>query len=597
MTNLIVTEQDRLYLAQILKLKENHQNSWGIMLNSSKNKHLKDWLNSKTPLLQDKKYTFLTKLYWVKNNLSDFPCCIYSENGKCELGFDVKQYGNVVNLDLGYNKACSLKCPKMLKIKQEKIESTILKKYGSTNFFLSEEGKKRKQDWCEKNGVTNAFQLENIKEKSKQTRKENFGYEYTMQSPEKRKQISEAYFKKTGFQHQFLDPKTKEKSLKTLQAKKDSGIDVYAIRKANNRKHRYRKFLENEEIQPNFSEEDFLKLDAFTQYTTPLSWHCKKCNCDFEATIDQNFSSRNDIPVRCLNCHPLINNGISNAENEIYQFISDHVENIVKNDRSILNPLELDIYIPEKKLAIEFDGLYWHSDEARVDKSYHLNKTLECEKQGIQLIHIFENEWLTKQDIVKSRLKNLLGVYDKVVYARKCEIKEVDSKTSKEFQQANHIQGAVNSKVNLGLYYQDELISLMTFTKCRFDKKHEWELLRFCNKLGYHIPGSASKLLSYFENTYKPTSLVSYADRRWSQGKVYKKLGFTFSHASAPNYWYWKNIEHLQSRVQFQKHKLKDILENFDESKTEVENMKANGYNRIFDCGNLVYEKIYNSTI
>ena len=191
----------------------------------------------------------------------------------------------------------------------------------------------------------------------------------------------------------------------------------------------------------------------------------------------------------------------------------------------------------------------------------------------------------------------MLGVYDKTVYARKCQIKEVDSKTSKEFQKAKHIQGAVNSKINLGLYYQDELVSLMTFTKCRFDKKHEWELLRFCNKLGYHIPGSASKLLSYFEENYKPTSLVSYADRRWSQGKVYEKLGFKFSHASSPNYWYWKNIEHLQSRVQFQKHKLKGLLENFDESKTEVENMKANGYNRIFDCGNLVYEKIYRSTI
>jgi hypothetical protein len=132
----------------------------------------------------------------------------------------------------------------------------------------------------------------------------------------------------------------------------------------------------------------------------------------------------------------------------------------------------------------------------------------------------------------------------------------------------------------------------MTFGKCRFDKKHEWELLRFCNKLGYHIPGGASKLLKYFERNYNPKSLVSYADRRWSQGKVYEKLGFTFSHASKPDYWYFCNHDiSLKSRIKFQKHKLKELLKTFDETKTEVENMKDNGYNRIFDCGNLVFEK------
>ena len=139
----------------------------------------------------------------------------------------------------------------------------------------------------------------------------------------------------------------------------------------------------------------------------------------------------------------------------------------------------------------------------------------------------------------------------------------------------------------------------MTFGKPRFDKKHEWELLRFCNKLGYHIPGSASRLLKYFERNFKPVSLVSYADRRWSQGKVYEKLGFTFSHKSDPNYWYFKNndVSRIFSRVNFQKHKLKTKIKVFDIMLSEYENMKANGYNRIFDCGNLVYEKIYEKWI
>ena len=213
---------------------------------------------------------------------------------------------------------------------------------------------------------------------------------------------------------------------------------------------------------------------------------------------------------------------------------------VKQHDRTILAPLEADMYIPEKKLAIEFDGLYWHSDEVLSKRCYHLMKTEACEKQGIQLVHIFENEWMCCREIVKSRLRDLLGVHDRTVYARKCEVREVDSKASKQFQDDNHIQGTVNASVRLGLYYDDKLVSLMTFGKCRFDKKHEWELLRFCSKCGYHIPGAASKLLKHFEKAYKPKSLVSYADRRWSQGKLYRALGFKLDHVSPPNYWYFK---------------------------------------------------------
>ena len=202
-----------------------------------------------------------------------------------------------------------------------------------------------------------------------------------------------------------------------------------------------------------------------------------------------------------------------------------------------------------------------------------------------------------------SRIKNLLGIYDKVVYARKCEVLEIDSRTSIEFQNNNHIQGGVHSSVNIGLYYKNELVSLMTFSKPRFDKKHEWELVRFCNKIGYHIPGGASKLLKHFEREYNPKSIVSYADRRWtmnSNNTVYDKLGFKLNSISKPNYWYFKKNDHelkLESRIKYQKHKLKSLLEHFDSSKSEWENMNDNGYNRIFDCGNLVYIKQYNCNV
>ena len=591
---LIQTEEDRKNLKILVELK-NKSTSWASTISKSKTlQYLKAWLESKTPLLKDPKYTLITKLYWVVHDLVDFPDCQYCENGKCPLGFDIKQYRNIDNFENGYFRACCSKCPMMQEQKKKKCEETTLKKYGSTSFFSSDIGKKVKKDWCKKNGVTNSFQLESVKDKAKESRKNHFGYEYTMQSPEKRKIASENYKNKTGFSHQFEDPLVKQKIAQTIKDKKEAGIDVYANRKLKNREKRYELFLKNDDVVPNFSKEDFIKLDAKTQYLVPLSWHCKKCNKDFVALLDQNFSSREAIPVRCTNCHP-INTGTSNDEKKLYEFILQFDKNIKHNCRTVISPYEVDIYSEKHKLAFEYDGLYWHSENSNhTSNFYHLMKTNECEKKEIQLIHIFEDEWLYKQDIVKSRIKNLFGVFDKTIFARKCVVKEVDSNVSKAFQEENHIQGSVNSKVNVGLYFNDELISLMTFGKSRFDKKHEWELLRFCNKLGYHIPGAAGKLLKYFEKTYQPKSLVSYADRRWSQGKLYTVLGFTKINESGPNYWYITNGSQKRfSRIQFQKHKLAKLFENFDPTKSEVENMKVNGYYRIFDCGNFVFEKKY----
>lgn len=201
-----------------------------------------------------------------------------------------------------------------------------------------------------------------------------------------------------------------------------------------------------------------------------------------------------------------------------------------------------------------------------------------------------------EKNIVIGRLKNLLGVFDKTIFARKCIVREIPTDMSNAFINENHLQGSCPASVRVGLFYGDSLISVMTFGKCRFDKNHEWEMLRFCNKTGWHIPGAAGKLLKYFEKTYHPNSLVTYADRRWSMGNLYIQLRFTQLHISKPNYWYWKfqnGALHIFSRIKFQKHKQKDLLEKFDPEKSESQNMKDNKYRRIFDCGNYVFEKIY----
>lgn len=204
------------------------------------------------------------------------------------------------------------------------------------------------------------------------------------------------------------------------------------------------------------------------------------------------------------------------------------------------NRHELDIYIPDKQLAIEFDGIFWHN-EINKPVDYHLNKTEECKKKGIRLIHIFEDEWIEKPNIWKSMLNNLLGSNENRIFARKCEIKEVSMEDSKTFLEENHLQGYCHSQIRYGLYYNNKLVSLMTFGKTRHfigNSSHQFELLRFCNKLNTSVIGAASRLFKYFIKTVKPNNIVSYADKRWSNGNLYEKLRFHKYNESKPNYYY-----------------------------------------------------------
>lgn len=583
--SLISTDLDRKCLEEALKLRIEHKHSFGTIIKGKRYRYLFDWLVSKTPLLDGIRHTAVTRLYWVANGIVDFPVCKFC--GKARLK------GNVDSFERGYFRACSVKCEGMKEARLRKIEDTCLKNWGAANFFGSDAGREVRESWCREHGVDNPFQLESVKEKSRESRKANFGCEYTMQSEEKRRLASDGYRRRTGYGHQFENPDVIARSMRMKAEKKAAGIDDYAKARTTNRKARYKAFLENPEVRPVFSEDDFTGLDAHTQYTTLLRWKCLKCGIEFDAYIDQNFSSRNGVPARCEKCHPFIHDGVSDEEREFVGFIRGAcAEAVTENDRSVIKPYELDVFVRGKSLAFEFDGLYWHSDSAGKGAGYHLMKTEMCGKAGVRLIHVFEDEWREKRPIVESRIKNVLGLYGKIVYARKCAVTEVDSKTSNAFLEENHLQGSVNGSVRLGLFDGNELVALMTFGKCRFDKRHEWEMLRFCTKLGYHVPGAAGKLLRQFERTCRPRSLVTYADRRWSEGGLYKKLGLDFVRNSPPGYFYVK-ADRRYSRLVFQKHKLGSVLKAFDPKKTETENMKENGYSRIFDCGNLVFEKEY----
>ena len=238
------------------------------------------------------------------------------------------------------------------------------------------------------------------------------------------------------------------------------------------------------------------------------------------------------------------------------------------------------------------DGLYWHGYEFK-GSNFHLDKTNKLKTYGIRLIHIFEDEYNNKKDIVKSRIMNILGKTPNILYARKTKIIMIDNKTSSLFMEENHIQGNCASSVRIALLYNNEIVSVMTFSKPRLNvrgKKKEgvYELVRFCNKINYTVIGGASKLLSFFIKGFNPVKIISYADKRWSDGNLYKKLGFDLVSESKPSYFYVKGLKRF-NRFNFRKDVL--VKNGGDPKLSENEIMLDMGYKRIYDCGSMKFEK------
>ena len=320
---------------------------------------------------------------------------------------------------------------------------------------------------------------------------------------------------------------------------------------------------------------------------------CNSCNSEISVET-QTIRKHQFSNTLCHTCFPIFRGSSKPEEELIQELLLISPELIIRrHDKTILeNNLEIDIFLPEYNIAIEFDGLYWHSDLAGYNHKKHLIKTENCLAKNIQLIHIFENEWSLQRNIVVSRLRSILQKSERI-YARQCSIQEITNKDAKAFITSNHIQGGIDCQYSIGLFFKNQLVSVMTFSKSRFNRNYEWELIRFASKLNTNVIGGAGKLLNFFECSKTPKTLISYADRRWSKGNVYKQLNFELTNISAPSYHYFKKTMILENRMKFQKHKLPSILENFDETLTEWDNMKNNGYNRIWDCGNLVFVKKY----
>lgn len=498
-----------------------------------------------------------------------------ADEGKCLIcGKDTAFCG----LNKKYNLYCSLDCANSSSLRKQHIAETNLKRYGTTCSLASEEVRKKvKQTNINKFGVENAFssdiiknkikqtnldrygetspaKCEFIKEKMKQTSIERYGVEYTFQSKEMREKSKQTCIKKYGVDHPWKSSQLKQKQIEDFCTLNNliplSELNLYAPNKV----------LAKFSITP---------IEYMTRYFIDA-------NIDTDKLIE--YSNK------------LLSNRGTIIERELDIWLSDLGVKHAMRDFSIISPLQLDCYIPDKKVAIEIDGVYWHSYNHTKDKNKQLNKTNKCLEKGIRLIHITDLEWTNKNDICKSIILSALGMSSNIIYARKCEIRPVDKNIAKDFVNNNHIDGHINAEFYQGLFYKNELVQIITIGKSRF-KKNEYELLRMCTKLNTQVIGGFSKLMCH--QPYN--ELISYVDRSKFTGNSYIKAGFTLINTTKPNYNYYIGNTQI-SRISAQKHKLPKLLgDKFDSNKTESENMMNAGYLMLYDCGN--YKMLYKKGI
>lgn len=363
--------------------------------------------------------------------------------------------------------------------------------------------------------------------------------------------------------------------------------------KDGNEKQRINYIHEKIKSLQNIFEVEFLDVQTIKYIGDLTSIKCLKCGKVYK----NRFTNLILGYGKCSNCFPK-NTKQSSGEieliDEIKKFLKDceiltNQTDIIKNPKTGRN-LELDLYIPSKNIAIEYNGLYWHSEVNKTDPNYHLIKFNECKKKNIKLIQIFEDEWLNKKDIVLSMLKHKLMINENHrIFARKCIIKTIGSSEKNSFLDKNHIQGRDTSVIKLGAFYNNELIGVMTFSYGNITKggkpsqTKKWELSRFATNINYNIVGIAGKLLNYFKQHYEWKEIYTYADLRFSDGNLYNKIGFNFESQTLPNYFYVNDFTKRIHRFTLRKTPAEPI--DIPEWKLRLNQ----GYYRIWDCGTLKY--------
>ena len=493
--------------------------------------------------------TFSEKMYWYYNNISSKPTCPYC--GK-PVGF--------INSKMGYGIYCSKECSNKAPEKKQKLKTIFNEKFGGNAPACSKEVRsKMESTMLERFGVKNCQQNKEVSIRTKNTITDRYGGQGNGS-----KLLKEKYIKTC------LNKYGVENGSKSTEAREKLSIA----------KRKYT--IENHDYIVDYIDDN----DKLLCKCKCLHEECNKC-VEKEFVIDSTVLANRlshgiEICTKLLPFKPLT----SKYELILANILREHNIEFETNCRGIISK-ELDIYIPSKNIAIEFNGIFHHSDE-RKPNNYHINKFNECKEKGIQLISIWEDLYITKYNIVKSVILSKLGVYNSKIYGRKCCIEVVDSKTANTFYNNNHIQGACNASIHYALIYDNDIVAMMSFGKRSLGKDCDlqWELIRYCSQLNTCVIGGSSKLFNRFIKDYNPHSIISWSSNDISNGSMYSMLGFEFL-TSTSSYWYVsKKTCKRFHRSSFSKANLikKNVITS-DDNRSEREIAVSLNFRRIFDSG------------
>ena len=509
------------------------------------------------------------------------------------------------------SKFCSASCSKKSNVTQQKRITTTIQKYGVQNIFQRTDI--ISQSIITKYGVDNISKLDSTKkkigikskqntqlrlEKTKISNLKNYGVEHTSSLDEVKGKVRSAMIEHYGVPSYFCTAEFKTKMnelydgmnpFQIEEVKKKSKLtkfEKYGDENFNNRGKASQTMIEKFGCHPSqshWSDEVKFFMEHPDSFADVL--HGNTINAVAEKYNLAATTVRNRAYAMNLIDYEKRHN---QYEDIIAQFLKKNNIKFEQNNRSILAGKELDFYLPEKEMAIECNGIFWHSELMGKGKDYHLGKTKICDSKGIRLLHLWDYQFDDNLDLLTSMLSARLGIITSKISARNTQVKSISSAQFSEFMGENHIQGKVNASIRYGLFSDGILVSAMGFGKSRY-LNTEYELLRFASIKHHLIVGGASKLLTHFIRSNTVDRVITYADRDISAGNVYDSLGFTLMGETPPSYLYFKN-RIVYNRLQFQKHKLSTQLDVYDANLTEWQNMVDNGYNRFWNTGNFKYE-------
>jgi hypothetical protein len=550
---------------------------------------LPGWLN-RNPLVRDW-VVDQTAQYLTKNIMESVFIIFNGAQPICEFNKPL-QFNT---FELGYRKGCILgnKCKCVANLRMAGLKLTLQNKYGVDNAnFIPGVAEKRKTTMLANLGTPFASQAESVKEKHRITVSNKSAADNAL-TLQKRKQT---FLNTYGVDHHMKLKSQQEKLFATNLKKYNAKVPMQNadIRAKVSEIHNNKTQLQKEQMRQKSQQTLLEKYGVNTPSRIGISQSILNI-LDSKEKLSAEISgkTRNEV-IKALGIagHTLylyaknydiqdlfIKDVSSEPENEINEYIKSLGLETEIGNRTILNGKEVDIFIPALNIAIEHNGLYYHGERSGRGKYYHYDKYKMCAEQDITLITIFGDEWQYNQDKVKNRLAHILKKTSTHIYARKCHIEELSTLQVSTFINSYHLQGAIPASINLGLFYEAELVSVMNFSKARFNKKYEYEIIRFCSSA--NVVGGASKLFKYFINHYNPNSVLSYSDNRWGHGKVYENLGMVKEKETIG--FFYSDNNHRYNRAKFQKHKL--VAEGHDPSLTAKVIMQDKQYDIVWDCG------------